>query len=84
MKNIHINNSYNVWSRKKMRVLIEDACQAAYNTTDVEATLNRPFSSLYKEWWLHNIAYYLTLPFCFIKKIKAINLRAKDVDLEEH
>jgi hypothetical protein len=67
-----------------MRALMEEKCLAVYETTDVEATLNRTYSSLYREWKLHNIAYYLTKPFCLSKTMRALNLRAKDVDLEEH
>lgn len=33
------------------------------------------------EWWLHNIGYYLTLPFIKNAKIKALNDRFKHVDL---
>lgn len=33
------------------------------------------------EWWLHNIGYYLTLPFVKNAKIKALNERFKHVDL---
>jgi hypothetical protein len=83
MKNLHIIDSYNVWSKKKMRALIVEKCQATYGTADAEAILNRTYCSLYIEWWLHNIGYYLTLPFCINKKILALNLRFKDVDLNE-
>lgn len=34
------------------------------------------------EWWLHNIGYYLTLPFIKCAAMKALNERFKDVDLE--
>lgn len=33
------------------------------------------------EWWIHNIGYYLTLPFIKNPKIKALNERFKHVDL---
>lgn len=46
-----------------------------------ESYLNRSYRSMYIEWWLHNIGYYLTLPF---KKLETINIRFKHVDLEEH
>ena len=36
---------------------------------------------LITEWWLHNIGYYLTLPFVKNAKIKALNERFKHVDL---
>ena len=38
---------------------------------------------MYIEWWLHNIGYYLTLPFNKNEKLLAINHRCKDVDLNE-
>lgn len=37
--------------------------------------------ALMVEWWLHNIGYYLTLPFVKNTKIKALNERFKHVDL---
>jgi hypothetical protein len=83
MKNLHIKNSYKIWSTGKMRALVEERCQVVYGTIDVEATLNRSYCSLYTEWWLHNVGYYLTKPFCFNKKVLALNLRLKDIDLEE-
>lgn len=33
------------------------------------------------EWWLHNIGYYITLPYRDIPSIKALNDRFKHVDL---
>lgn len=84
MKNLHIKNSYKTWRKSTMTILINEKCLECYESQDVEAVLNRSYTSLYIEWWLHNIGYYLTLPLCFIKKINALNLRLKDVDLEEH
>jgi hypothetical protein len=66
-----------------MRALIEERCRAVYGTIEAKTTLNRSYRSLYIEWWLHNVGYYLTKPFCANKKILALNLRFKDVDLEE-
>ena len=83
MNNLHIENSYHIWNTKKMKAIIEEACQSIYNTANVHSILNRNFTSLYIEWWLHNIAYYLTIPFCFIKKIEVLNKRARHVDLNE-
>lgn len=79
MKNIHIPDSYEVWSTATMKAII----YFAIDFKPPELVLNRTFPSLYIEWWLHNIGYYLTKPFCFIKAIERINLRCKDVDLEE-
>lgn len=84
MKKLRIENSYNVWSFTKQRSIMENLCEQIYATHDVEGTLNRSYPSLYAEWWLHNITYYLTKPLCFSKKLASINRRAKDVCLEEH
>lgn len=35
-------------------------------------------AALVIEWWIHNVGYYLTKPFPFMKKL---NARFKDVDL---
>lgn len=75
MKNIHINNSYNIWSILKMRQVI---LQYHNHPTSY---LNRSWLSLYIEWYLHNIGYYITLPLCFIPYIKKQNTRCQDVDL---
>jgi hypothetical protein len=83
MKNIHINNSYNTWSTKKMKHKIDDVAFNVYNTLCVEGLLNRTYRSMYIEWWLHNIGYYVTKPFCRSSVLCNINLRCKDVDLEE-
>ena len=83
MKNIHINNSYNIWSTAVMYSILKDECSKQLNSYNPETILNRTYKSLYIEWWLHNIGYYITKPFCFIKYFNFINLRCKDVDLEE-
>lgn len=86
MRNIHIDNSYNTWLPRTMDRMIDDKY---YELTGdpirgrAPAYLNRPLRSLHIEWWLHNIGYYVTLPFCHNEKIKSINLRCKHVDLEE-
>lgn len=83
MKVIQIKNSFKVWSPKLIKVYITAASYYDYETEDYKDILKRSDTSLILEWWLHNIFYYLTLPFCFIKFIKKINKRFKDVDLEE-
>ena len=65
-----------------MKHLIQEECFEAYGLWNVEAVLNRSFRSMYIEWWLHNIGYYITKPFCHIEAVKKINLRCRDVDLE--
>lgn len=85
MKNLHIKNSYNTWSRAQMLDLMTAECVRAYNTDDIEATLNRSLRGCYIEWWLHNIGYWITKPFwTYSSTILNINLRCKSVDLEEH
>lgn len=84
MKNIHIDDSYEVWSTKNMNYEISMLCNILYSDFDADKVLNRSWSGMYIEWWLHNIGYYLTLPFIKNDKIKVLNKRFKDVDLEEH
>lgn len=84
MKNIHIDDSYEVWSTKYMNYEISMLCSTFYADFDASKVLNRSWKGMYIEWWLHNIGYYLTLPFIKNDKIKALNKRFKDVDLEEH
>lgn len=79
MKNIHIENSYNIWSKAEMKKLIDEKLESM----PPELEMGRTYNDMYVEWWLHNIGYYLTKPFCRIKSIEKLNLRFKDVDLEE-
>ena len=83
MNNLHIENSYNIWDIYKMRYLIDTKCSDKYHIYMPNIYLHRSYFSMYIEWWLHNIGYYITKPFCFIKYIKNINLRCKDVDINE-
>lgn len=83
MKNIHIENSYSIWKIPHMQLSIQRNCFSQLNSYNSEVTLNRSYLSMYIEWWLHNIGYYITKPFCFIKGINGLNSRCKDVDLQE-
>lgn len=83
MKNLHIENSYNIWSKSKMESIIKEKCLEVYNSCDPELTLNRTYKSMYIEWWLHNIGYYITASFYPIEYLYKINLRCKDVDINE-
>ena len=83
MKNLHIKNSYDIWKISDMGRVIDLECYDTYNNLDAEEVLNRSYLSMYIEWWLHNIGYYITKPFCFIETINKINLRCKDVDINE-
>lgn len=79
MRNIHIENSYKIWNTATMKYLIYEKCDYCYPNI----MLNRSYKSMYVEWWLHNIGYYVTKPLCKIEFFKKINLRCKDVDLNE-
>ena len=83
MKNIQIKNSYNIWKLSQMRSMIEKECWERYDSIAPCFLLNRLYTDMYIEWWLHNIGYYVTKPFCKIEFFKKINLRCKDVDLNE-
>lgn len=82
MRNLHFDDSYNIWLPSVMRTMIEEKTAQFTDTEDPEMFLHRSFKSLYIEWWLHNIGYYLTK---FIKSDWAvsINIRCRSVDLEE-
>lgn len=83
MKAIKIKNSYWNWNTDEMEGRIQYECMKKYNSYFPDILLNRSYRSMFIEWWLHNIGYYLTKPFCYIEFFKKINLRCKDVDLEE-
>ena len=83
MKNIHINNSYNIWSTNRMyEILVEKLPDD--ETCFPDDYLNRSLKGIYIEWYLHNIGYWITLPFIKNETIKQINYRCQHVDLEEH
>lgn len=83
MKNIHIDNGYNVWLADEMDKTIISNCMEKYDTCNAGHALNRSYSSMHIEWWLHNIIYYITKPFCHIDILKDINERCKDIELNE-
>lgn len=83
MKNIHIENSYRFWRTTTMDGFIIMQCYRKYDGFFPEKILNRSYFSMHVEWWLHNIGYYVTKPFCKIEFFKKINIRCKDVDLNE-
>lgn len=83
MKNIHIDNSYNIWNKNKMKNIIVDKMKESNLEVDPNKSMNRTYNSMYVEWALHNIGYYVTKPFTKNEKMKHINERCKHVDLEE-
>lgn len=84
MKNIHIENSYTVWNYDKMLDIIFDKVLEEYDSCDPSIILNRGFIGMCIEWYLHNIGYYLTLPFIKFRRIHKLNIRFKHLDLNEH
>ena len=84
IKNIHIENSYNTWLIDSMNTKIHIECYKTYGSIYADQILNRTYKDMYIEWYLHNIGYWLTLPFIKNEKIKALNERFKHVDLEQH
>ena len=80
MKSIQIKDSYKIWRPFAMRWLIVEECFKKYDNPKATMVLNRSYVSMYIEWWLHNIGYYLTRGLAIFD---VINLRCKDVDLEE-
>ena len=81
-RNLHIENSYQVWNIVAMHALI---CSKAYERYDLdpEVALKRTYISMYIEWWLHNIGYYITKPLCKYKFWMNVNKRCMHVDLEK-
>ena len=84
MKSIHIENSYNTWTIPQMVCDIEWECKVKYGTLHAGEILNRTYRGMYIEWYLHNIGYWLTLPFIKNETVRALNNRFKHLDLEEH
>lgn len=83
-RNIHIENSFTIWSTHSMWSEIIHRCHLKYGSTQADVVLNRTYNGMYIEWWIHNIGYYLTLPFVKNPRIKQLNKRFKDVDIEGH
>lgn len=83
MNNLHIVDSYNTWSFKKMKKDIDKATLENYNSNNPREVLNRTYAGMYVEWAAHNIGYYVTKPLTSIKACESINRRCKDVDLQE-
>ena len=84
MKSIQIKDSYNVWSRNYMTCLIMQETATKYHSPFSNEVLNRSWRGMYTEWYLHNIGYWLTLPFIKNEYFNELNTRFKHLDLEEH
>ena len=82
MKNIHITNSYSIWTIPRMKAEIWRQCRLKYDTPRADLILHRSWEGMYIEWYLHNIGYYMTLPFCGIGFMKKLNERFKHVDIQ--
>lgn len=83
MRNIQIKDSYKIWDADEMKDIIDQKCLDQYHSYFPQMVLNRDYDSMCVEWWLHNIGYYITKPFCNIEFFKNINIRCKDVDISE-
>ena len=84
MMSIRIKDSYNTWNTDLMYAKISIQCYELYDTIYADVALNRSYLGMYIEWYLHNIGYWITLPFIKNEKIKTLNERFKHVDLEDH
>ena len=80
MRVIQIKDSYCTWSIATMTTLINDECERKYYTRKADAVLNRSYLSMYIEWWLHNIGYWVLRHY---PKCAALTERCRHVDLEE-
>lgn len=67
-----------------MFAMITEQCRDKYGTYLADIILGRSYKGMYIEWYLHNIGYWITLPFIKNERIKSINYRCKHIDLEEH
>ena len=83
MNVIKVKDSYRIWDTKIMDALIHILSYRDHDNADASRVLNRSYKSMYFEWYLHNVGYYVTLPLRFIKPISKLNDRLRDVDLEE-
>lgn len=81
---VTIYDGYRFWHPKLICTAVEIACYNKYQMSSIVA-LNRLQLSLLFEFYLHNIAYYLTKPKLLkrFRHLGSINLRAKNVSLEE-
>ena len=79
---IQVKNSYRIWLPSQMKNEIRWRSMQDYHEPDPEKLLNRTYRSMYIEWWLHNIGYFISLP---LKNEfwKQINKRCMHVDLEK-
>lgn len=82
-KNIHLEDSYKIWTKDKMTCWIMEETTIKYNSPFSDDVLKRSWEGMFLEWYLHNIGYWVTKPFIFIPAIKKLNDRFKDLDLEE-
>lgn len=80
--NIHIPDSFSTWKPSEMREATEMYTSSRY-LPEPPVYLNRSYLSMYIEWWLHNIGYYISKPFTYRERIRIFNIRCRDVDLDE-
>lgn len=83
MKVIQIKDGYKIWKPHRMRYHLDKEAIEKFNVNSCSLLLNRTYLSMFIEWYLHNIGYYVTKPFCTNTTINLLNKRFKDVDIEE-
>ena len=83
MKNLHIENSYKDWSTNIMWLKIHLECEKQYGTIFAAETLNRSYKGMYIEWYLHNIGYWLTLPFTKNEKVSKDEPSSNAIEIKE-
>jgi hypothetical protein len=64
----------------KKHIQIKDSYNT-WNPKEMKGQMKSNSLLLIIEWWIHNICYYLTLPFVKLSKGKELNERCKHVDL---
>jgi hypothetical protein len=84
LKNLHIENSYNIWHKNDMFTAITEKSKKDYGNQLADKVLNRSYRGMYVEWWLHNAGYWATRPFTKNTQVAKLNERFKHLDLEEH
>lgn len=82
-KSIRLEDSYTVWSKLVMTSWIMEETTDKYNCPFSSDVLRRSWRSMYKEWYLHNIGYWITLPFTKIGLFEDTNEKCKNLVLKE-
>ena len=74
MKSIQIKDSYDVWLPRDQQWYANQESYLHYAEKNASFALRRSWLSIHIEWWLHNIGYYITKPFCFVDYFNKIKI----------